>query len=108
MAPSRTTALLPQPSSNTSIKPTRATPSPALRAPQPTQAQLLAALSPAATSALIRRTLHPTASKDTPLSALLKPLTGDKDVDFEIYALLAVVMREFVVKWYGNITGDPG
>lgn len=28
------------------------------------------------------------------------------DLDFEIYALLAVVMREFVVKWYGGITGD--
>ncbi|ELR09253.1 hypothetical protein GMDG_03823 [Pseudogymnoascus destructans 20631-21] len=105
MAPSRTTTSHAPPSSTTSIKPTRATPSPAPRAPQPTQAQLLVALSPAATSALIRRTLHPTASKDTPLSSLLKPLTGDKDVDFEIYALLAVVMREFVVKWYGNITG---
>ncbi|OBT41256.1 hypothetical protein VE00_08965 [Pseudogymnoascus sp. WSF 3629] len=108
MAPSRTTTSQPPPSSTTSIKPTRATPSPAPRAPQPTQAQLRAALSPAATSALIRRTLHPTASKDTPLSSLLKPLTGDADADFEIYALLAVVMREFVVKWYGNITGDPG
>lgn len=27
-------------------------------------------------------------------------------MDLEIYALLAVVLREFVVKWYGNITGD--
>ncbi|OBT64904.1 hypothetical protein VE03_06473 [Pseudogymnoascus sp. 23342-1-I1] len=106
MAPSRTADTRPQPSSTTSIKPTRATPSPAPRAPQPTQAQLLAALSPAATSALIRRTLHPTASKDTPLTSLLTPLTGDVDVDFEIYALLAVVLREFVVKWYGGITGD--
>ncbi|KAL5354573.1 hypothetical protein ACLOAV_000662 [Pseudogymnoascus australis] len=106
MAPSRTNAPQPPSSSTTSIKPTRATPPPAPRAPQPTQAQLLAALSPAATSALIRRTLHPTASKDTPLTSLLKPLTGDVDVDFEIYALLAVVLREFVVKWYGGITGD--
>lgn len=29
-------------------------------------------------------------------------------MDFEIYALLAVVLREFVVKWYGGITGDAG
>lgn len=29
-------------------------------------------------------------------------------MDFEIYALLAVVLREFVVKWYGGITSDPG
>ncbi|KFY46118.1 hypothetical protein V494_00606, partial [Pseudogymnoascus sp. VKM F-4513 (FW-928)] len=108
MAPSRTAAPLPPPSSIASIKPIRATPSPAPRPSQPTQAQLSAALSPAATSALIRRTLHPTASKDTPLSSLLEPLTGDVDVDFEIYALLAVVLREFVVKWYGGITGDNG
>lgn len=108
MAPSRTGAPLPAPSSTIPIKRTTATPSPVPRASQPTQAQLLAALSPAATSALIRRTLHPSASKDTPLSALLKPLTGNTDVDFEIYALLAVMLREFVVKWYGGITGDGG
>ncbi|KFX91775.1 hypothetical protein V490_05726, partial [Pseudogymnoascus sp. VKM F-3557] len=101
MAPSRTAAALPPPSSTAPIKRTTATPSPVPRAAQPTQAQILAALSPAATSALIRRTLYPSASKDTPLSSLLTPLTGDADVDFEIYALLAVVLREFVVKWYG-------
>ena len=29
-------------------------------------------------------------------------------MDFEISALLAVVLKEFVVKWYGGITGDGG
>jgi hypothetical protein len=36
----------------------------------------------------------------------LRPLTGSAALDLEIYALLAVVVREFVSPWYGRITGD--
>lgn len=38
----------------------------------------------------------------------LPPLTSSNEVDFELYAILAVMMREFVSGWYGKITEDAG
>ncbi|PHH59849.1 hypothetical protein CDD81_2428 [Ophiocordyceps australis] len=72
------------------------------------------ALSPRATQALIRRNLCAWAQQQkqapaTCLSALdevLPPLTSRNDVDVEIYALLAIVVRDFVRTWYGGITPD--
>lgn len=71
------------------------------------------ALSDGATRALIRRTLCPPPSGDKgraaqalPLDQLLPPLTSRNDVDMELYALLAIVLREFVQGWYGKLTTD--
>ncbi|EPE07262.1 pxa domain-containing protein [Ophiostoma piceae UAMH 11346] len=79
-------------------------------------------LSDKATILLIRRTLCPsdsqsgsggattsagTANSDsTPIEDILPPLTSRNDVDLQLYALLAVVVREFVLTWYGKITPD--
>lgn len=37
---------------------------------------------------------------------LLPPLTSSNEVDLQLYALIAVVVREFIDPWYGNITSD--
>ncbi|KJZ74100.1 hypothetical protein HIM_06549 [Hirsutella minnesotensis 3608] len=70
-------------------------------------------LSDAATQALIRRTLCPQQAHDKardeqppPIEQLLPPLTSRNDVDLELYAFLAIILREFVQSWYGNITTD--
>ncbi|KAL2350907.1 PXA domain-containing protein, partial [Cryomyces antarcticus] len=41
-----------------------------------------------------------------PLSELLPPLTSSNEVDLQLYALIAVVAKEFVHGWYSNITPD--
>ncbi|KAM5430800.1 hypothetical protein McanMca71_005124 [Microsporum canis] len=72
------------------------------------------AASDRATAALIRRVLCPNASghggldrgSPRPLEELLPPLTSMNEVDLQLYALMAVVMREFVYSWYSKITPD--
>lgn len=72
------------------------------------------ATSDKATAALIRRVLCPNASGHggldrgslRPLEELLPPLTSMNEVDLQLYALMAVVMREFVHSWYSKITPD--
>ena len=66
-----------------------------------------------ATLALIRRVLTPDANQtsDTPLSSTslegwLPPLTSSNDVDFQLYAIIAIVIKDFVNSWYQNITSD--
>ncbi|KAI9758351.1 MAG: hypothetical protein M4579_003090 [Chaenotheca gracillima] len=71
-----------------------------------------------ATISLIRRTLcaHHTYSGGAggtdvhPLKSfeelLLPPLTSSNDVDLQLYAFLAIIVREFVNPWYGRITPD--
>lgn len=46
--------------------------------------------------------------RDTPapIEDLLPPLTSRNDVDLQLYALLAVVLRDFVQAWYNKITPD--
>ncbi|KAF5962764.1 MSS51-like protein [Fusarium coicis] len=69
-------------------------------------------LSDRATSLLIRRTLcspqlgEKSRDSQVPIDELLPPLTSRNDVDLQLYALLAVVMREFVQSWYSKITTD--
>lgn len=43
---------------------------------------------------------------DEPLDAVLPALTSNAHVDLELYALIAVVFRDFVHKWYLQITND--
>ncbi|OOQ83814.1 hypothetical protein PEBR_33242 [Penicillium brasilianum] len=70
------------------------------------------ATSDKATTALIRRVLSPQpgsshgASSPQPSEELLPPLTSSNDVDRQLYAILAVIIREFVYSWYTKITPD--
>lgn len=60
-----------------------------------------------ATSALIRRVLCSHAhDKDQPINELLPPLTSSNDVDLQLYAIIAVVVKDLVQSWYGKITPD--
>ncbi|KAJ5084598.1 hypothetical protein NUU61_009177 [Penicillium alfredii] len=64
-----------------------------------------------ATITLIRRVLcAPTgthgASSPQPPEELLPPLTSSNDVDRQLYALLAIIIKEFVYSWYSKITPD--
>lgn len=64
-----------------------------------------------ATAALIRRVLCPQtsshgASSPQPLEELLPPLTSSNDIDFQLYALLAIIIKEFLYSWYAKITPD--
>ncbi|KAI0971094.1 PXA domain-containing protein [Xylaria arbuscula] len=69
-------------------------------------------LSDKATTALIRRCLcarHQTdrgRGSPTPIQDLLPPLTSRNDVDLQLYALISIVLREFVQNWYNKITPD--
>ncbi|PHH54214.1 hypothetical protein CFIMG_003037RAa [Ceratocystis fimbriata CBS 114723] len=63
-----------------------------------------------ATAQLIRRVLLPQQHSDQLTAAALQgqlpPLTSSNEVDFEIYALIAIVLRDFVQTWYSKITPD--
>jgi len=64
-----------------------------------------------ATIAFVRRTLcshHvPTSgSAPRPLDELLPPLTSSNDVDIQLYAILGVILKDFVYTWYAKITPD--
>lgn len=103
---SRSTAL------PSSIQPPFTRPSSRLRAQRvPHRDELLDAASEKATLALIRRVLCPQtsshgASSPQPPEELLPPLTSSNDVDRQLYAILAIIMKEFVYSWYSKITPD--
>ncbi|KAF1981477.1 hypothetical protein K402DRAFT_398460 [Aulographum hederae CBS 113979] len=117
---------LPQRSSSSHLDPSRPSApelkaSPGRGAPPPSRAvsqqQSLDATSDRATAAFIRRTLcahHVHAggigekgrSTPRPLDELLPPLTSSNDVDLQLYALLAIILKEFVYTWYAKITPD--
>lgn len=63
-----------------------------------------------ATASYVRRTLcaHHAISAGPPQSvhSLLPPLTSSNAVDLQLYAILGVVLKEFVQAWYGRITPD--
>lgn len=69
-------------------------------------------LSDRTTIALIRRTLCSSQlgekgrDAQVPIEELLPPLTSRNDVDLQLYAFLAIVLREFVQSWYNKITTD--
>jgi hypothetical protein len=41
-----------------------------------------------------------------PLDQALPALTSSSNVDLELYALISLIFRDFVYKWYGQITND--
>ena len=63
-----------------------------------------------ATTALVRRVLCPNAhgssEKERPVDELLPPLTSSNDVDLQLYAIIAIVVKDLVYSWYGKITPD--
>ncbi|KAL1961341.1 hypothetical protein VTO42DRAFT_69 [Malbranchea cinnamomea] len=74
-----------------------------------------------ATTALIRRILVPQTAttgygsdqniarervNPPPLEELLPPLTSSNEVDLQLYALIALVMKEFIHTWFLKITPD--
>lgn len=65
-----------------------------------------------ATTTFIRRTLcahhlhSTTASKPPPFDALLPPLTSSNAVDVELYAFIAIIIKDCVYTWYSRITSD--
>ncbi len=90
--------------------------------PPPSQSQRRTAhpgsadfLSDRATAALVRRTLCAKQqltpgdrgrNTPAPIQDLLPPLTSRNDVDLQLYALISIVIREFVQSWYSKITPD--
>jgi mitochondrial splicing suppressor protein 51 len=70
-------------------------------------------LSDKATTALIRRVLcaqhiaeRGRSSTPAPIEELLQPLTSRNDVDLQLYALISIILREYVQNWYNKITPD--
>jgi hypothetical protein len=72
-------------------------------------------LSDKATAFLIRRILCPQqfndkgkgrSSSPAPIEELLPPLTSRNDVDLQLYAFIAIIIRDSVQTWYGKITPD--
>ena len=80
------------------------------RQPSPLQASPPTDVSDKATSTLIRRVLvahsHGGITDSKPIDELLPPLTSSNDVDLQLYAIVAIVVKEFVASWYGKITPD--
>ena len=80
-----------------------------------TTKQVADTLSDKATAAFVRRTLcahHLSGSADkagssaTSIEGLLPPLTSSNEVDLQLYAIIAVILKEFVYTWYAKITPD--
>lgn len=68
-----------------------------------------------ATAAFVRRVLlgHHIQTTDDKTSGipksidkLLPPLTSSNDVDLELYAFIAIILKDFVYSWYAKITPD--
>lgn len=61
---------------------------------------------------LIRRVLCPetqiSVHGDTalPISEILPSLTSSNEVDLQLYAIIAIVINEFVYSWYAKFTPD--
>ncbi|KAL8687406.1 MAG: hypothetical protein Q9224_005161 [Gallowayella concinna] len=86
------------------------------RAPSETR-KAPTALSPATpittdkvTALLIRRVLcsQQTSAPDEarPIDELLPPLSSSNEIDLQLYAIIAIVVKELVYSWYGKITPD--
>lgn len=66
-----------------------------------------------ATFLLIRKTLvadgnHGAESRasPTPIEGVLPPLTSSNEVDVQLYAIVAIVIKDFVSSWYSKISPD--
>ncbi|RDL40410.1 Uncharacterized protein BP5553_00389 [Venustampulla echinocandica] len=69
-------------------------------------------LSDRSTLFLIRRALcshlgDKARSTPAPIDEILPPLTSSNEVDLQLYAFIAIIVREFIQTWYTKITPDP-
>jgi hypothetical protein len=55
---------------------------------------------------LANESLHRSLVASQPLESLLPPLTSSNAIDLQLYALIAVLLDNFVQTWYGRITND--
>jgi len=49
---------------------------------------------------------HASGDKERPIDELLPPLTSSNEVDLQLYAIIAIVVKDLVYSWYGKITPD--
>ncbi|KPI36834.1 uncharacterized protein AB675_11791 [Cyphellophora attinorum] len=68
-------------------------------------------LSDAATLSLIRRILIGESNATDraspgPIEGALPPLTSSNDVDIQLYAIISIVVKDFIQPWYTKITPD--
>ncbi|KAL9075279.1 MAG: hypothetical protein Q9161_001656 [Pseudevernia consocians] len=94
---------------STSTPPPRSRPSSKSRQSSPARSTGPSDVSNKATAALIRRVLCPQShAEPRPIEELLPPLTSSNDVDLQLYAIIAIVVKDLVYSWYGRITPDQG
>ena len=94
---------------STTTPPPRSRPSSRSRQSSPARSTGPSDVSDKATIALIRRVLCPQShAEPRPIDELLPPLTSSNDVDLQLYAIIAVVVKDLVYSWYGKITPDQG
>ena len=94
---------------STPTPPPRSRPSSRSRQSSPARSIASSDASDKATVALIRRVLCPQSlSEPRPIDELLPPLTSSNDVDLQLYAIIAIVVKDLVYSWYGKITPDQG
>lgn len=96
--------------SSTTTLPQGSRPSSNSRQSSPARPFLSSDVSNKATSALIRRVLCPHSHAGTteprPIHELLPPLTSNNETDLQLYAIIAIVIKDLVQSWYGKITAD--
>jgi len=94
---------------STLITPRLSRPSSRSRQSSPVRSNGAPDFSDKAASALIRRVLCPQShGEHRPINELLPPLTSSNDVDLQLYAIIAIVVKDLVQSWYGKITPDQG
>ena len=94
---------------STSTPPPSSRPSSRSRQLSPARSVGPSDVSEKATAALIRRVLCPQSyTEPGPIDELLPPLTSSNDVDLQLYAIIAIVVKDLVYSWYGKITPDQG
>lgn len=100
-----------QTSSKTSTSPQISRPPSRSRQSTPAQPAPTADPLDRATAAFVRRVLCPQShggTADSPIDEVLPPLTSSNEVDLQIYAIIAIIVKELVYSWYGKITPDQG
>ncbi|KAK9450870.1 PXA domain-containing protein [Limtongia smithiae] len=67
-----------------------------------------AALYDDATTTLIKNILVPTESLQQPLDRTLPALTSFPSIDIELYAFIALILRQFIQSWYARVSDEDG
>ena len=92
---------------STQTPPSRSRPSSKSRQSSPARSVASSDVSHKATVSLIKRVLCPQGHSDPrSIEELLPPLTSSNDVDLELYAIIAIIVKDLVYSWYEKITPD--